>query len=233
MLLVVQCYRFCWCSFFFLSSSGYGHSASRWLALVVFYNGHGPLQFPAEVWRASRAFYTQAHNWLHIQTVTQMCTPWWTHTHTRAYIYMHTNMYTLTYANIKLNTYIIIALSFSLSCTTMILECTLALFSFTFCLHWTEYTCKLEGKKRRCKTEAYHQKLKRTLPHFLLDWAYYKLILVSSLFYPLHFVCMFSLSPYYFFLQLLCTNMKKVAVQPSLQYKQLETEDSIKKQFLV
>ena len=39
-----------------------------------------------------------------------------------------------------------------------------------------------------------------------------------------------SLSPYYFlFLQLLCTNMKKVAVQPSLQYKQVETKDSIKK----
>ena len=71
--------------------------------------------------------------------------------------------------------------------------------------------------------------------YFLSDWSYYKPILVSSLFYPLHFVCLcvFSLSPYYFFLQLLCTNMKKVAVQPSLQYKQLETKDSIKKLFLV
>ena len=161
--------------------------ACRWLALAVFCTGHGPLQFPAEVWRASRAFYTQAHTQptptprLHILTVTQMCTPWRTHTHTRTYIYMHTNMYTLTYANTKLNTHIIIALSFSLSCTTMILECTLELFSFTFCQHWTEYTHKLE-KKRKCKTEAYNQKLKQTLPDFLLDWAYYKPILVSSLF---------------------------------------------------
>ena len=38
---------------------------------------------------------------------------------------------------------------------TMILESTLALFSFTFCLHWTEYTHKLERKNRRYKTEAY------------------------------------------------------------------------------
>ena len=71
------------------------------------------------------------------------------------------------------------------------------------------------------------------VPDFLLDWAYYKPILVSSLFYPLHFGCMLSLSIQFFFLQLLCTNMKKAAVQPSLQYKQLETKDSIKKQFLV
>ena len=34
------------------------------------------------------------------------------------------------------------------------------------------------------------------------------------------------------FLQLLCTSIKKVAVKPSLQYKQLETKDSIKKQIL-
>ena len=37
-------------------------SLYRWLALAVFYTRHGPSQFPAEVWRASRAFYTQAHN---------------------------------------------------------------------------------------------------------------------------------------------------------------------------
>ena len=93
-----------------------------------------------------------------------------------------------------------------------------------------EHIRKLERKKR-CETKAYNQKLKRTLPDILLDWAYYKPILVSSLFYPLHFVCMYcvcvclSLSPYFLFflLQLLCTNIKKVAVQPSLQYKQLET----------
>ena len=29
----------------------------------------------------------------------------------------------------------------------MLLECTLALLSFTFCLHWTEYTHKLEKKE--------------------------------------------------------------------------------------
>ena len=113
-------------------------------------------------------------------------------------------MYTLKYTNTKL----IIALSF------VILECTLALLSFTICLHRTEYTHKME-KKRRYETEVYNQKLKRTLPDILLDWAYYKPILVSSLFYPLHFVCMFplcvSLSSYYFFflLQLLCTNIKR------------------------
>ena len=43
-------------------------------------------------------------------------------------------------------------------------------------------------------------------------------------------MCVFSLSPYFFFfLQLLCINVKKVVVQPSLQYKQVETKDSIKK----
>ena len=36
--------------------------------------------------------------------------------------------------------------------------------------------------------------LKLTLPDFLSDWAYYKPILVSSLFYPVYFVCVFSLS---------------------------------------
>ncbi len=53
-----------------------------------------------------------------------------------------------------------------------------------------EHIHKLE-KKRRCETKSYNQKLKRTLRDILLDWAYYKPILVSSLFYPLHFVCMY------------------------------------------
>ena len=44
-----------------------------------------------------------------------------------------------------------------------------------------------------------------------------------------HFVCVFSLHTIFFLLQLLCTNIKKAAVQPSLQYKQLETKDSIQK----
>ena len=132
-------------------SSGYGHSACRWLALVIFCTGQGPLQFPAEVWRASRAFYTQSTQLtptpcLHILTVTQICTPWRTHTHTRTYICtqicIHWQRPTLNW------THIIIALSFSLSCSTTILECTLALFSFTFCLHWTEHTHKLEGGKK-------------------------------------------------------------------------------------
>ncbi len=69
----------------------------------------------------------------------------------------------------------------------MILQCTLALFSFTFCLN----TYISWRKKRRCETKSYNQKLKRTLRDILLDWAYYKPILVSSLFYPLHFVCMY------------------------------------------
>ena len=41
-------------------SSRYGHLACRWLALAVFCTGHGPLQFPAEVWRVSMVSYTQA-----------------------------------------------------------------------------------------------------------------------------------------------------------------------------
>ena len=80
-----------------------------------------------------------------------------THTHTYIYIYthihihIHTNMYRLTYAKTKLNTHIIIALSFYLSCITVILECILALFSFTFCLHRTEYTRKFGRKKEDAK----------------------------------------------------------------------------------
>ena len=49
--------------------------ACRWLALAIFCTGHGPLQFPAEVWRASRAFYTEAHNWPPLPT----CTYWQWH----------------------------------------------------------------------------------------------------------------------------------------------------------
>ena len=108
-------------------------------------------------------------------------------------IHMHTNMYPLTQANTTLNTHII---SLSLFCALLwYLNCSLALFSFTFCLHWTEYTRKLEKEKRRYENEACNQKLKLTLS----DWAHYKPILVSSLFYPLHFVYLFSHSPYYFF----------------------------------
>ena len=124
-----------------------------------------------------------------------------THKHTTdpdslpAHTDSNTNVYPLTQANTKLNTPIIIALSFSLLCSTMILECTFALSSFTFCLHWTEYTHKLEKEKRRYKTEACNQKLKLTLS----DWAYYKPVLVSLLFCPLHFVGMFSLSLHIFF----------------------------------
>ena len=39
---------------------------------------------------------------------------------------------------------------------------------------------KLE-KKKRCETKAYNQKLKRTLPDILLDWAYYKPIRLGLL----------------------------------------------------
>ena len=184
-----------------LMSSGCGHSACRWLALAVFCTGHGPLQFPAEAWTASRAFYTRSTQLtptphLHILTVTQMCTPWRTHTHIRTYIYMHTNMYTLTYANTKLNLHIIIALSFVHYYDSW-MHIGIVQFYFLPALNWIH--TYVGEKKRRCEIEAYDQKLKRTLPDFLLDWAYYKPILVSSLFYPLHFVCMLSLSPYYFF----------------------------------
>ena len=54
-------------------------------------------------------------------------------------------------------------------------------FYFLPAVNWI-YTHKLEKeKKRRCETEAYNQKLKQTLPAFLLDWAYYKPILIASL----------------------------------------------------
>ena len=43
------------------------------------------------------------------------------------------------------------------------------------------------GGGRRYKTEAYNQMLKLTLPDFLSDWAYYKPVLVSSLFYASRF----------------------------------------------
>ena len=126
---------------------------------------------------------------LHILTMTQICTPWWTHTSTYicTQICIHWHRQTLNWTHTH-------NFSLSLPCSTMILECTLALFNFTFCLHWTEYTRKLEKEKRRYETEACNQKLKLTLS----DWAHYKPILVSSLFYPLHFVCLFSHSPYYF-----------------------------------
>ena len=116
----------------------------------------------------------------------------------------------------------------SLLCSTTIPECTLALLSFTVGLHSTEYAHKMEKKKRRYETEAYNQKLKLSgfnsvfqtrMPEIRLG------ILETNscifIFY-LHFVCMFFS---FFLLQLLCTNMKKVAVQPSLQYKQAETRD--------
>ena len=130
-----------------LMSSVYGHLANRWLAPAAFCTGHGPLQFPDEVWRASRAFYTQLTPTprLHILTVTQICTHWRTYTHTWTHICTQISIY---WHKPTLNwTHIIIALSFSLLCSTMILECTLALLSFTFCLHWTEYMYKLEEKK--------------------------------------------------------------------------------------
>ena len=109
-------------------SSGYGHLACRWLALAVFCTGHGPLEFPAEVWRASRAFYTQAHNCPPLPA----CTYWQWHKY--APLGEHTQEHT--YAHKYVSTEYILH----------ILECTLALFSFTFCLHCTEYTHKLRKK---------------------------------------------------------------------------------------
>ena len=111
----------------------------------------------------------------------------------------------------------------------MILECILALLSFTFCLHWTDYTHKLEKED---------MKLKHTTKSW--NWPYltsYQIGPIINQFLYLHYsilcifcVCSLSLSPYFFFfLQLLCTNMKKVAVQPSPEYKQAETKDSIQK----
>ena len=58
-----------------LMSSGFSHLACRWLAPAVFCTGHGPSQFPVEAWRASRAFYTQAHNWPPLPA----CTYWQWH----------------------------------------------------------------------------------------------------------------------------------------------------------
>ena len=114
----------------------------------------------------------------------------------------------------------------------MILECTLALLSFTICLHRTEYTHKME-KKRRYETEVYNQKLKLSGFNSVFQTRIPKIRLSiletnSCIFIILSPFCMrvLSLSFFSFLLQLLCTNMKKVAVQPSLQYKQAETKDS-------
>ena len=99
----------------------------------------------------------------------------------------------------------------------MIPECTLALLSFTVCLHWTEYTHNMEREKKDMKlkhtTKSWNWvgSTRFFKPECLKsDWAYLKPIPVSSLFY-LHFVCVLSLSPFFFsfLLQLLCTNMKK------------------------
>ena len=129
---------------------------------------------------------------LHILTVTQICTPWWTHTHTRTYICtqicIHWHRPTLNW------THIITALSFSLSCSTMILECTLALLSFTFCLHWTEYTQKSQKKEE-------DMKLKHTPKSW--SWLYltsYQIGPIINQFLYLHYsilsiLCICSLSP--------------------------------------
>ena len=56
----------------------------------------------------------------------------------------------------------------------MILECTLALF---------------REKKKKMWNWSIQPKVETGPTDFLLEWAYYKPVLVSSLFYPLHFVC--------------------------------------------
>ena len=82
----------------------------------------------------------------------------------------------------------------------MILECTLALFSFTFCLHWTEYTHV--GEKEKIYT---------TLKHTTKSWNWpyltsYQIRPIINQFLYLHYsvlsilcACSLSLSPYYFF----------------------------------
>ena len=107
-------------------------------------------------------------------------------------------------------------------------HCSVSLFA---CIELnTHISWKKRKKRGRCETEAHNQKLKRTLPDFLSDWTYYKQFLYLH-YSILSILCACSLSTLFFyffiFLQLLCTNMKKVAVQPPLQYKQLETKDSI------
>ena len=171
-------------------SSGYGHLAWRWLALAVFCTGHGPLQFPAEVWRASRAFYTQAHNWPRLPTCTywqwHKSAPLGEHIHiqehtlcTKICICWHTPTlnwtHTYLYHSLSLFCALLWYLNAHWHCSVLLFACT----GLNTHISWK--------KRRRCETEAYNQKLKRTLPDFLLDWAYYKPILVSSLFYPLKF----------------------------------------------
>ena len=72
-------------------SSGYGHLACWWLALAVLGTGHGPLQFPAEVRRASEQLAPTPR--LHILTVTQICThkyaPIDQHIHIQEHTYAH------------------------------------------------------------------------------------------------------------------------------------------------
>ena len=84
-----------------------------WTIAVPSWSGEHPVP-------STHKHTTDPHS--HILTVTQICTPWRTHTHTRTYI--HTQICIHWHRPTPNWTHIIIALSFSLSCSTMTLECT-------------------------------------------------------------------------------------------------------------
>ena len=200
---------------------------------AVFCTGHGPLQFPAEVWWASRAFYTQSTQLtptpcLHILTVTQICTRWWTHIQ----ICIHWHRPTLNWTT---HNYSTLFLSFVLYYDTH-WHCSVLLFVCT------GLNTHASWRKKKII------KLKHTTKTW--NWPYltsYQIGPIINQFFYLHYSILsiscacppppplslsLSILVFSFFLQLLCTNMKKVAVQSSLQYKQAETRDSVKKQFL-
>ena len=201
-LLVVHCYGFCWCSFCLLAllhvpSWGWGGRRGSTCLLLLFSaldmdHCSSQLKSGEHPGPSTHKHTTDPHSPpAHTDSDTNMHPL--ANTYTYKSIHMHTNMYTLTQANTKLNTHIIIALSFVHYYDTWTHT---GIVQFYF-LPAHKFGVG-GGGERRCETESYNQKLKQTLP----DWAYYKPILVSSLFNPLHFVCVFSLSlpfPYFFF----------------------------------
>ena len=162
-------------------SSGYGHLACRWLVPAVFCAGHGPLQFPAEVWRASRAFYTQHTNDpssppAHTDSDTNRHPL--VNTYTYKNIHMHTNMNMLTQVNTKhTHNSSTLFLSSVHYYDTWMHNGTV---HFYFLPALTKYTHKLERKNLKHTTESW----KWPYP----TWAYYKPILASlSLSIPFFF----------------------------------------------
>ena len=120
-LLVVHCYRFCWCSFcllalFHVPSWGWGGRRGSTCLLLLFSaldmdHCSSQLKSGEHPGPSTHRHTTDPHSPpAHTDSDTNMHPL--ANTYTYKNIHMHTNMYKLTQANTKLNTHIIIALSF-------------------------------------------------------------------------------------------------------------------------